>query len=153
MSFKVHDGVVKWFLREYSRPAIRGHEEISLLQIKNADEEIFVRLAAMTRTGLNLAPGGAFPLDGLVPEVLRDPRVTKLMDVLQSTNPAAKSLAAETNSAGRQTKAEKRMASELAALKAENKRLRTASSGSRGKGKGKDKGNKSNKGGGRYREP
>ena len=43
---------------------------------KNADEEIFVRLAAITRTGLHLAADGSFILDGLITDVLKDTRVT-----------------------------------------------------------------------------
>ena len=150
MSFKIHDGVVKWFLRAYNRPAIPGHAKVSLLQIKNTDEEIFVRLAALTRTGLHLAAQGAYPLDALMPEVLKDPRVTTLMTPLQLTNPAIKTLSNSPTRGGKASAPDKRFASEFAALKAENKRLRASSSGGGkggGKGKGKDKGKGGGKGG------
>ena len=150
MSYDVHKGIVKWFMREYNRAAAPGHAKITLLQIKNADEEIFVRLAAITRIGLQLAADGSLVLDGLVPDILKDTRVTTHLAQLQLTNPALRNFSGEpAASSGHSKAAEKRFASELANLKAENKRLRNAASGQKGKGKGKDKGKKS-KGGKNY---
>ena len=34
MSYTVHHGIVKWFMREYNRAAAPGHAKITLLQIK-----------------------------------------------------------------------------------------------------------------------
>ena len=69
MSYKVHDTMVKWYLREYARLPVPVYAKISLTQIRNTDEEIFVRLAALTRVGLQLAPDGSYPLDALLPGV------------------------------------------------------------------------------------
>jgi len=124
MSYNVHDTIVKWFLREYARPAVPGHAKISLTQVCNTDEEIFVRLAALTRTGLQLALDGSYPLDALLPTVLKEQRVTMHMAALQLTNPALRMLGDERASKAQsdKTKAEKRMNQELNNLRAENKK-------------------------------
>ena len=151
MSFKVHETIVKWYLREYARAAVPGFAKISLAQIRDADEEIFVRMAALTRAGLGLATDGAFPLDALVPNAMKEPRVTQFMTSLQLTNPALR------GNGGGQTQrhqsdgpqVDKRLASQIENLKNENKKLRAQKSNSsnfndKGKGKGKKgKGNKS----------
>ena len=83
MSYNVHDNMIRMFLREYSRPPIPGYAKISLIQIKNADEEVFVRLAASTPLGLNLGADGSYPLDSLLPTVLKEHRVATLLAPLQ----------------------------------------------------------------------
>ena len=145
MSYTVHNGMVQMFLRGYARTAVAGHAEISLIQIKNADEEVFVRLAAKTRLGLNLGPGGVFPLDALLPDILKEQSVVTHLAPLQLSNPSTRMLTSEPSSSGGQSKAEKRYANDVASLKAENKRLKAANNNSKGKGKGKDKGKKGNK--------
>jgi len=151
MSFKVHDTLVKWYLREYAHPAVPGFAKISLTQIRNADEEVFVRLAALTRAGLGLTTNGALPLDALLPTVMKETRVTQHMTSLQLTNPALKG-----NGSGQQSRqladtaqTDKRLMSQIENLKNENKKLRSQkannfNNNNKGGGKGKKgKGSKS----------
>ena len=94
---------------------------------------------------MQLAPDGSYPLDALLPGVLKETRVTQHMTGLQLTNPALKG-----NGGGQpqrqqpdKSQSEKRFANQLENLKNENKKLRAGKSNNYNNDKGGGKGKKS----------
>ena len=84
LDFHHHDAWVKYLMREYQREAFPFHKKVSLDQIMLADQELFVRLAEETRSGLGPNPiDNSFPLDALLPHIMHEPRITSLLNPLQ----------------------------------------------------------------------
>ena len=81
MSFRTHELLTRWFMKEYHREPPRGHSKVTVDQIMDADQEIFLRMAEETRGGLHADPhNGQLALDGILPVILLEPRILALLN-------------------------------------------------------------------------
>ena len=76
LNYQIHDTLVRWLMREYQREPIVGYAKVSLEQLLRADQEVFTRLAELTRSGLGRNPiDQSFALDAHLPFVISEPRI------------------------------------------------------------------------------
>ena len=75
MSFEVHESIINFFFFELKKDPLDGFAPVSLAQLASADRELHVRLAEMTRAGLQPGPNGQLPLDDHVRTLLRGPEL------------------------------------------------------------------------------
>ena len=131
LSTKVHDELKEWYIRELQRDAVPGYQKISLTQVLRVDQEIFRRLAELTRSGLATdMMTGDFVLDPLLPRVLLEPRIVAFMNPLP--------LGAKTG--GEAAGAKRGNDNEVERLREEVKRMKTQlKAGGKGAGKGSGK--------------
>ena len=127
MSFKTHQGIIKFLMDARNAKPLPGHLRVSLEQLRNADIEIFAKAVRATATGLDLGNDGNPILDTLIPEILKGHKVNQLLAQLQGNS---------------KDKIPKRDASkaELDKLRQENQRLKAKVSKGEGKARGKGKG-------------
>ena len=126
MSFKVHDAITKFLMKELSRaPISKNHNKVSLEQVLSCDKEICARLAEETKHGFPTLVG-KFPLDDLVPTILAEPRIGMLLAQLARTAGGTQSKGGDGS---------RRENVEVDRLKSENKKLKEAMQRA-GKGKG-----------------
>ena len=153
MSYEVHEELASWYLEALTADPPKGHNKVTLEQVRDTDMEIFIRLSDLTRAGLPYNPdsGMDFPLDEHIKKVQVEPKIILMMNPRQ--NGGAKTQGGETFAA---KAVDKRKDNRIAQLEAENKRLKSNNGGQKGGGKGGSaKGNKGkpNGGGGKgYKE-
>jgi hypothetical protein len=135
LSFKHHDALVRWYMRELHREPVPGYRQVTIDQVHNADQEVFLRLAEETRSGLLLNPvTGDFPLDAILPQVMLETRITSFL------NPLPLSSKVPSDNAGAKRAADK----EVERLRQENQALKdkmrnvTRTGKASGKGGGKE---------------
>ena len=142
LDYKVHDKLVRWYMKELHRDPLVNHKRIAIDQILRCDEEVWVRLAEETRGGLGLDPNtGDFVLDYWLPEVMKEQRIVALLNPYQL--PAGSSRGS--GDGAPHQKRERDSDPEKSQLREDLKRAKMAlqkankggSSGSKGKGKGK----------------
>jgi hypothetical protein len=144
MTFKVHETIVKFLMRELRQEALPGYSKVSLEQIQNADRYIFTRAAKITAGNLRPDAIGCPKLDAIIPEVLKEHRLSALITQMPRSG------------GGGQSHGHKRESGELAELREEVKRLKAAggkggkqagNNHPKGKGGGKQQKKGTNKGG------
>ena len=143
LSYKVHEQLVQLFFDEMNREALPDHAKVSINQVRNADREVFLKLADLTRggfTSIGLVED-ALPLDAHLQKTLTEHRVMALLLPLALPS-------------GHRQQGEKRQSSENNQLREEIKRLKASGhkperafnnaggQSSKQKGKGKSRGDK-----------
>lgn len=129
VSFKVHDQLTRWLMKEMHREPVPGYQKVSIGQIHRVDQEIFLRLAEETRSGLASTVSGDCVLDAILPGILLEPRIVAFL------NPLPSGTKVTSDPAGSKRGPEK----ELARLREENKKIRAQMTN---KGAGKRDGDK-----------
>ena len=80
MSYKVHEQVQGWLLRELEREALPGFHQVTLEQVELTDKQFFMLLAERSRGSLAPNPfDGSMPLDCLVEGVMREHRIGMIL--------------------------------------------------------------------------
>ena len=92
MSFEVHELIINTFFNELKKDPMDGFVPVSLNQIAAADRELHVRLAELTRSGLQPSPTGGLPLDDHVKTVLDGPEIRWMLMPMPRRQTAASSL-------------------------------------------------------------
>ena len=85
-SYKMQEKWVSKLFMEYNRPPLPHYNKTSLDQLQRADTEFFAELSELTRGNLRPSVVGGLPLDSLIPTVMKDARVTNLLNQLQGKN-------------------------------------------------------------------
>ena len=79
VSFEVHNRYVAWLFKQMDRKPPKDFHAVTLQQIHEADEEIFLRLAEQTRDGLEVNLDGTYRLDQLLPNAMIDPQISMVI--------------------------------------------------------------------------
>ena len=79
LSYETHDRYVNWLFKELTRNQPIGFHQVNIQQIHTVDQEVFTKLAELTRDGLDLNIDGTFPLDVHMLNILFDPKINMLM--------------------------------------------------------------------------
>ena len=135
VDYEIHDQFVQWMLEEYEQAPLPGYAKISLNQVLRVDEEVFIRLANVTRKGLALDPlNGAYPLNHWLPKIMVEPRIVALLAPMRGGGGGG----GGEPGVGKEKKRQAQQDNEMDRLK--NKIRKLESGKDKGKGKGKDKG-------------
>ena len=143
-SYLTHSLLVETFFDALLRAPIPGFSKVTMNQLRQADEEMWRRIASSCRDGLRLSLYGDRPFEKALKDNLFEPGFRYLLMPLPGRAPAS------IGNGGEDSKLKRK----ISQLEAENKELRkSSSSGSgdyyakgRGKGKNKDKGKLANGG-------
>ena len=93
LSFKIHETLVDRYFRELDKGSVPGYHAVTVQQVHNADTEAFVQMAEMTESGLPLGADGSFPLDTVIPQILRSERFSQLLNPKQRSESSGHSSA------------------------------------------------------------
>ena len=148
MDYMVRQRLASFLVRHLNLPPLPNHSPVFMSRLARADEEIFVRMADMTREGLSLdLVTGEYPLNSLVPIITTETRITMLLNPIPhgaGKNSAGSSMDHLVSGLG-DPKKQKRALQEDKAKDNKIRKLEAAlaaanKSGNKGGGKGKDKG-------------
>jgi hypothetical protein len=79
LSYETHDRYVNWLFKELTRNQPIGFHQVNIQQIHTVDQEVFTKLAELTRDGLDINNDGTFSLDVHMLNILFDPKINMLM--------------------------------------------------------------------------
>lgn len=81
LTYETHDEcLTQWYMREIQRePILQEFRKINMNQLRRVDMEIFVGMAELTREGLGLDASGNPVLDGVLRQLVNQPRVQQLL--------------------------------------------------------------------------
>ena len=79
MSFKAHEKLFGWYQWELDAKPCAGFIGVTLDQVLKSDIEIFTRAAQICGEDFSMPGDGTCPLDKVILEVMREPRIQSLM--------------------------------------------------------------------------
>ena len=84
MSFKTHEKIVKFLMKAMNAKPLPLFAKVSLEQVYNADQAIFVRAGRLTPTGISIKADGSLPLDAIIPGILEEHSICCLVQQMPS---------------------------------------------------------------------
>ena len=137
-SFRVHQKLIKFLMREYTREQPPDFQAVSLNQVYTADKEIFLLLSEWTEGGLDPATSGNYPLDKHILKAIEEPRIKAFLNPYPRISGGGKRK--DYDGSGNQS-------AEIKRLREENRRLSSSHQKTAKAPKGASKGGKTKKGG------
>lgn len=139
-SFEVHEMLADVLMTEFQQAAIANHSAVTMEQIEQADQHLFIRLAELTRSGIRRRPDGTLPMEDGIKQILRETKFNCLLMPLQiNKRPAMASSGVEAPLSKRARKAgAKAAAAEKSQPAGKGAQVRlSAAPGPKGAGKGR----------------